>query len=471
MIVHKGIECPILFFKEDYSYVPDNKFNYPTEKEKELLVEFCQGADLIGFNVFSGFYNMTKELVLLIKEKIGVPVVFGGIHPTLAADECLDIADFIVVGDGEPVVDELIRIAKTKKIEQNKTTPQLFENLDKLPFPDWTEKLNYKIEFDKLTHEDRTPYLVEYLCMTARGCPFHCTYCCNSKLNSLYPNKKNLRRRSVDDVMDELVQAKKTFPNIGKFDFTDDVFTMDSKWIKEFAPKYKKHINIPFSCLVHPIMTRKRDMVLLKKAGLKSVVIGIQSGSKNMLYNVFRRQTPPKKIIDAVNMLKELKLEVFCDLIIDTPYDTEETMKETFKLLMELIKPFRLQILSLAHLPYTELTERLLKEKKITKEEVEGQSSKSMDEWYMFQKKKSNDLTRYWYNIFMMCGYPMISNNWLEDIVYNKKFKDNIDTLEWLRKKMTGFYDFKLFKLHKINSIHLKHLKVKLLESMSNPAR
>ena len=53
--------------------------------------------------------------------------------------------------------------------------------------------------------------------------------------------------------------------------FYDDVFTVNPRWLKEFAPKYKEHVGLPFWCYTYPTTTRKEDLLLLKDAGMRSM--------------------------------------------------------------------------------------------------------------------------------------------------------------------------------------------------------
>ena len=67
--------------------------------------------------------------------------------------------------------------------------------------------------------------------MTGRGCPFSCTFCVNSFRKGLYPHENYHRRRSVDNVINELINLKKNH-KIKEFRFEDDVFVFNLNWLK-----------------------------------------------------------------------------------------------------------------------------------------------------------------------------------------------------------------------------------------------
>ena len=52
-------------------------------------------------------------------------------------------------------------------------------------------------------------------------------------------------RRSVDNVIQELITARKDIDVIKFINFPDDHFLGLNEWTQEFCEKYKKHINLP----------------------------------------------------------------------------------------------------------------------------------------------------------------------------------------------------------------------------------
>jgi radical SAM superfamily enzyme YgiQ (UPF0313 family) len=132
----------------------------------------------------------------------------------------------------------------------------------------------------------------------------------------MFGKKGNLRRRSVDIVIEELVQAKRTL-GIKSVMFYDDVFTVNPRWLREFAPRYKREVGLPFWCYTYPTTTHKEDLLLLKDAGLKSITMGIQSGSPEML-DVFNRPVAQDKAHEAARIIVECGLDGYFDLITKT---------------------------------------------------------------------------------------------------------------------------------------------------------
>jgi radical SAM superfamily enzyme YgiQ (UPF0313 family) len=169
--------------------------------------------------------------------------------------------------------------------------------------------------------------------MTQRGCPFSCSFCIESYYQDTFGKKDSLRRRSVALVIEELVQAKKKH-GVEAVMFYDDVFTVHPRWLREFAPRYKAEVGLPFWCYTYPRTTRPEDMRLLKDAGLASVTMGLQSGSEKVLRE-YDRPVARQTAMQAAQTIIDCGLVGFFDLITRSEFETEETCRETFEFLLE----------------------------------------------------------------------------------------------------------------------------------------
>jgi radical SAM superfamily enzyme YgiQ (UPF0313 family) len=318
--------------------------------------------DLICFSCFTGNYNWSIKIADLIKEKCKAPVVFGGVHPTSVPKTVLQnkSVDYIVIGEGEDALLELLKylgngddIRPTIKNLGYKIDDKMYinnprpyiKNLDLIPLP------------DKDLFYSKVPMLAEmYRIMTSRGCPFSCSFCCNSMTHRLYCDEKNhVRRRSVDNVLEELRIAKSKY-KIKSIIFSDDIFMISYDWLKEFIPLYKREIGIPFSCTTHPNFVKEDILDLLKMGGCWSVQMGIQSGSARVRREIFHRHETTEKILQSALIIKETGIKLFVDIILGAPTETENDIKDSFDLLTK-IKPDRLVSFFLTYYPETQIIE------------------------------------------------------------------------------------------------------------------
>ncbi|OGW74631.1 MAG: hypothetical protein A2Z72_06205 [Omnitrophica bacterium RBG_13_46_9] len=409
-----------IFFKrlsKDLTIIP------PQDREISCLVRQVKelNPDIIGISVRTVLFQIASQITKAIKQESGALVVWGGVHPTIRPCQCLESADIVCVGEGEgPIVDLATRFSKGEGIDdiknlcfkkngaiiRNEIRP-LVENLDSMPFPDYSSEDKYFLENGKvLPHRAHTNMI-----MTSRGCPFSCSFCCNSALRKIYDGKgRYVRRRSVDNVIDELIQAKKT-RNLKNVSFQDDVFTFDIEWLREFCGKYKKFIDLPFFCYCHPRATTEEMVRLLKEAGFCIAGIGIQSGSEEFRHRYLRRYDTNVEIVKCARLLSKYGIDYHCDILMDNPLETEKERQETFNLLMRLPKPFFPNTHTLTYFPELELTNLLLEKGMISEEDIEDKKQESYRRW-----TPHLDLTRDKENMFWDDLYFLASRKLPESI-------------------------------------------------------
>jgi len=115
-----------------------------------------------------------------------------------------------------------------------------------MPFVDLNPKNKYLIEDDSLVEEyAKFSYSGKYHMIGSRGCPYNCSYCNESYYKKLYAPERFIRRRSPQNIIDEIKEAQK-IAEIHFVQFEDEIFSLDYEWLEEFSAIYKKEINLPF---------------------------------------------------------------------------------------------------------------------------------------------------------------------------------------------------------------------------------
>src|SRR5262249_55562650 len=276
-----------------------------------------------------------------------VPVIWGGSGPTIEPDWALEHADLVCKGEGEELLVELadrldagadytglggLWVKRDGEIVRNPTRPLI--DLEKIAIPDFTPARTVHIDGHDIRRNLYPPNLgTQYPIMTQRGCPFSCNFCIESVYQDMFGKKNSLRRRSVDVVIQELVEAKRTL-GIRQVMFYDDVFTVNPRWLREFAPRYKREVGLPFWCYTYPTTTRAEDLLLLKDAGLRSITVGIQCGSETILKD-FNRPVAQQKAHEAARTIAECGIEAYFDLITKVHFEKDEHCRETFEFLLD----------------------------------------------------------------------------------------------------------------------------------------
>ena len=248
-------------------------------------------------------------------------------------------------------------------------------DLDSLPYPDYN--LDEQFVLDGELHQMNKEKLQEHYTvypfgnptfwlMTARGCPYLCTYCNNARYFSMH-GRNPMRFRSVDNFIGELELILNKFDFFKYVAFGDDDFLIRPvKELEDFARKYKDKVGLPFAIEISANTYRKEKLEILLDAGLKVVEMGVQSGSQRVLDEVFKRPIKVDKTKEIAAQLETYKnrygLCLMLDFIIDNPYETPADIIQTYKYIINVFVTTRINLFVLAFFPGTPLYDRALKD-------------------------------------------------------------------------------------------------------------
>ncbi len=360
-----GHEVRVIFDPKQFGKAyANNKYLSELFSWRELVLKRLKefSPDLIGFSVFTSNYQWALGLAAQIKKRMDTPIIFGGIHATLVPEVVIEesAVDMVCVGEGEAPLLELLRGLENKnkdcsiknvwfkesgRVIRNEIRP-LTQDLDSLPFPD-RESLYVQLS---------SSYSKYPIMLTSYGCPYRCTYCANNAISQVYKDKGSyLRRRSPANVIAELKEIKSRY-SPRYILFMDDLFTFNKGWLNDFALSYANDIRLPYSCLTHTRFLDKEVCSLLKSSGCNLVLLGLQSGSERIRREILDRPEGNDEYRKAAGFLKEAKLKFSLDNILNIPFDTPDTIRESFCLYNEL-RPDMIHSFNLAYFPNTRIIE------------------------------------------------------------------------------------------------------------------
>ena len=290
--------------------------------------------DVVAFSVMSFMHNWVLKVSKKIKEKYGCRIIIGGPHVTFYPEVIKnDQIDFICRGESEYAISELINrieedkptnkiknvwVKQKRKIYKNPLR-DLIGDLDQLPFPD--RDIYYK-KYSHLKNWSVKRFI------SGRGCPFNCSFCHNHLLRNIYRNKGNyIRKRSPENLIEEisLVEDKYRMKTIS---FSDDIFTLNKKWLSKFLDLYKKELDVPFICNTHPHTINKKEIIHLKKAGCYGLMMGIETGNEKSRKTILNKQISNHQIIKTASLIKEQNIKLLTFNMLGLP---GETLKNTFE--------------------------------------------------------------------------------------------------------------------------------------------
>ena len=272
-------------------YLWDNTFETKqalTDKVKTIQPDFiCMGG-------LSPDYEYAKELAYMIKDIKNIPIIIGGPHTTfdtlnVIGEACFDVA---IRGDGEYSVFEYITTENPRtKGAWIKRGNVIYKNpmgtipdISKLPWPDHEM---FKGHSRKVWAWDKNYKNGAYF-ITARGCPYKCTYCGCNNLHKIYGGQRVTRFRDIDDVINEI----KTVTAKYKSDlvwFSDETFTMKKSRILDFCEKYGE-INLPFAIQTRADTVNREILKAIKKAGCVLISMGIESGVDRIRNGIYKKK-------------------------------------------------------------------------------------------------------------------------------------------------------------------------------------
>ncbi len=333
----------------DYQFLKAPVIDEPEDSVVDINSELIKkirefNPGLIAFSVTTELWPKAVEMIKVIKENKEsntIPILIGGVHPTIDPEDVIKETDILCVGEGEGAIEELCdRLEKKQDITKIKNLwvkkdGKIFKNelrelinLDDLPCPDWSlfNKRHligiYRGKICKRGH---------YLAM--RGCPFSCAYCTNNYLKKLFSGCGNyVRYESVDKTIENLKKLEKEY-DLDMIKFSDDLFiARDIKDLEYFKKRYKEEIGLPFLISISPLLTTEEKLKVLKDAGCIHVSIGLESGDEKIRNEIFNRNISNEQILNAFHLANNLGIRTSSFNMIGLPTETREDIFKTIEL-------------------------------------------------------------------------------------------------------------------------------------------
>lgn len=281
--------------------------------EKEL-----PEARYYGFSCTTPEINEAKKLAKQVKGK----TIVGGAHPSLLPDDCLEHFDYIVRGEGERVLlDILAGLHEGKKL----IYAIRIMDLDTIPYPAWG-KVKEPFSETLFTGERYGKGAKSAAIITSRGCPYRCSFCSNIyRVPVVYRSPANI----AGEVKELLSMG------IDHLRFVDDNFTMHPKF--EDICLDLRSLGVIYRCHTRSDLLTRKQAELLKFSGCEECSLGIESADKAVLKLNNKKETPEQHG-RAIEYLRSAGLRTKTYLMSGLPGETDETM-EINKAFMREYKP------------------------------------------------------------------------------------------------------------------------------------
>ena len=297
-------------------------------------------------------YVVARTLETAKRINPNILTVTGGQHFTVTAQESLEAypeIDVIVRGEGEQTLTELVQNASKKtafpkipgmsfrhkgQILHNPDRP-LIEDLEALPYPGYhlvKDTVN-KYHFAAMAGPNAHYALIE----GSRGCPHSCTFCTQWR-----HWQGKWRLKSTKRIADEMAFC---YNNYGSrfIWLTDDNLGAGNR-VKEVADEivqkgFPDDLMWFVQARCDDIVRNEKTLPLLRKSGLRWVLLGVESPTKSTLED-FKKDMTAEDAKKAVRLLKENDIAAHTMFIIGERKDTAESIAHLREFVKELDPDF-----------------------------------------------------------------------------------------------------------------------------------
>ena len=300
----------------------------------------AEAPDLIGLTCWTIERGQTFRAANLAKAAApDAKLVIGGPHASAFPHHMFvkTPADYVVIGEGEETFRELLEIvsndgkvasvrglAYLENGETVRTGPRpLVKDLDSIPtvLHDQFDYAQYRGMHDNPGHRAAAV-------ITSRGCPFRCIFCSSS---AYWQNK--YRKRSVPNVLSEVEDLYSKY-GVRSILFFDDNLVIDRKRVISLC-KGLCDLNLDLTWAAEGSVRVDRELLgWMKKAGCYRIDFGVESGSPKILKNIGKAFSV-EETRRAFRLCKEVGIRPRAYLIIGSPGETAQTIRETIELMSE----------------------------------------------------------------------------------------------------------------------------------------
>lgn len=287
-------------------------------------------SDLVCFSCWNAGAEKTYRLADEIRRRLGIPTVIGGTHATYFPEACLEHVDYVVLGEGDETIVELVDtlatggdVARVRGIAYRvdgrvrrtppRPGPATFDTVPNFGLVEGYRRLGW---LDVL-RQRRTPLLTV---QSSRGCPYSCTFCI---VNTMFPT--GYRKRDVEAVIHDLQDKRRYGRNLV---FVDNEFGALRSHTKALLRRIiEERLDWDIIVLTRVEIAKDDELLtLMRRAGVNHIFQGYESVQPETLLAYNKRQTL-EHMVAAIEKLQAYGFGLLGSFVVGADSDTLDTIR------------------------------------------------------------------------------------------------------------------------------------------------
>ncbi len=269
-------------------------------------VAAARSTDLVAITAMTAQAPAAYELADQYRAR-GIPVVLGGIHPSMCPDEAGEHADAVVLGEADRLWPDLIQDFRNGKMKTRYHDPEAVDMADIAP--------------PRRDLLDPKGYVIFNSVQTTRGCPFNCNFCSVTTMSGV-----RYRFRPPEKVVEELRTLDGRF-----IYFVDDNIIGNPQRAKAL---FKAFLPLKLGWASQVTINFARDpqlMRLARESGCYGVFIGFETFSNKSIRDAGKGVNRPDEYLRDIRLIHEAGIKVWGSFIFGFDNDALEVFRETLE--------------------------------------------------------------------------------------------------------------------------------------------
>ena len=342
----RRINLPGLAFPLLAAYTPKH---WKVEVLIEVVdkIDYDSDADLVAIGSMGHATFRGLEIASEFKQR-GKTVVMGGYMVSIAYQEAMKHVDSVIIGDAEIAYPKMLHdFETTGKVQPLYNHP--ISELKNLPIP------RYELLMQK-------PIGLMLPVQAGRGCTYNCSFC---SIACLYQGKYLFR--PVDEVVRDIKEVKRL--GYKRFYLIDDNIVSNPKYLKELCEKITPlKMHWASQCAIH-LAQKPKLLKIVHDSGCDLMSFGVESIRQDAIDSLDKQWLKADEHASNMKTLMKAGITVSTEMIVGTDYDTEESIRETFRFICQNRVPIpRFYILTPT--PGTDLFEQYRNEGRLLTEDL-----------------------------------------------------------------------------------------------------